>query len=321
MVSVFFYCSSPYVGYTLKQADYVNREMKSASEKSMTAMGYKLFNSSGSLMVLGEFEGRKYFHTRQSQSENYDEQGRRIYTNVAFAAEDAKDEEIINKIALYVFFNEEEFYRQMADMILLLDDGFIVDFDKLSVFMTEKINNTDFSLKPGSGNAGRFYNDVMKCRNKKLSFVVTESTWSYFIKQAGCDFNNTVLYKFSSDEAQSLVSGSKFEPKVKENDNNTQHEEQTPVNSGIVDSKEKNNENESNNNQLNEVQIHVNSVNIESGKKEYNNNYNNNNKKFKDTSFLSSIFSVKGILACAAAGVIFIILVVCIFTHIFKLIF
>lgn len=282
MVSVFFYCSSPYVGYTLKQADYVNREMKSASGESMTAMGYKLFNSSGSLMVLGEFEGRKYFHTRQSQSENYDEQGRRIYTNVAFTAQDSADAEIINKIALYVFFNEEDFYRRMADLIALLDDGFTVDFDRLSAFMAEIMNDAGFNLKPGGGNAGRFYNDVMKCRNKTLSFVVMESTWSYFVKQAGSDFNHSVLYKFSSGEAQTLVSGSKIELQEKKNDNKPV-ETQTAVSRSKTELQEK----------------------------------KNDNRPFQDISFSSSIFSGNGILICAAIGVVFIILLICIFQAIF----
>lgn len=210
MVSVFFYCSSPYVGYTLKQADYIKKEMKSVSEKDMTAIGYKLFNSSGSFMTLGKFDGRKYFHTRQSQSENFDEQGRRIYTNVAFVGENSKDDETINKIAMYVMFNENMFYKQIADMITLQDDGFTIEFDKLNSFV-DKLNKTDISIKSSSNNTVKFYDDIMSSNSKELSFVVTESTWSYFVKQAGYDFNESVLYKLSLHDAEMLTDGSTIE--------------------------------------------------------------------------------------------------------------
>jgi len=210
MVSVFFYCSSPYVGYTLKQADYTKKEMKSVSEKDMTAIGYKLFNSSGSFMTLGKFDGRKYFHTRQSQSENFDEQGRRIYTNVAFVGENSTDDETINKIAMYVMFNENMFYKQIADMITLQDDGFTIEFDKLNLFV-DKLNKTNISIKSSSHKAVKFYDDIMSCNSKELSFVITESTWSYFVKQAGYDFNESVLYKLSLQDAEILTDGSTVE--------------------------------------------------------------------------------------------------------------
>lgn len=220
MVSVFFYCSSPYVGYTLKQADYIKKEMKSVSPKDMTAIGYKLFNSSGSFMIFGKFEGRKYFHTRQSQSENFDEQGRRIYTNVAFVGENSRDDKTINKIAMYVMFNEKIFYKEISDMIMLLNEGFTVDFAKLSAFI-EKIANFDIRLKSGSNETKKFYNDMLNRNDKELGFVITESTWSYLTKQCGYDFNESVLYKLSLQDAEILTSGSviEFGDKISSNDN------------------------------------------------------------------------------------------------------
>lgn len=98
MISVFFNCSSPYVGYRLLQADYVQEKMVACSEKEMTPTGYKLFNSSGSYMLLGTVHNRKYFHSCESQSVQYDEQGRPIYNNIAFLAGSVKDTPIINKI-------------------------------------------------------------------------------------------------------------------------------------------------------------------------------------------------------------------------------
>ncbi len=203
MISVFFYCSSPYVGYTLRQADYINKEMKGVSEKSMTAKGYKLINSSGSYMVLGKFGERKYFHTRQSQSENYDEQNRRILTNVAFVGENGSDDGAVNKLAMYVMFNEEKFYEEISGMISLVQTGFTVDFEKLEAFL-QKIDKADITLKSESNQALSFFEKVMKC-DKELSFVITESTWSYLVKQVGYDFNEDVLYKLALREAKVLT--------------------------------------------------------------------------------------------------------------------
>lgn len=222
MISIFFYCSSPYVGYTLKKADYINKEMKNVSEKDMTAIGYKLFNSSGSFMVLGKFDGRKYFHTRQSQSENFDEQNRRIYENVAFVGENIQDEKVIDKIAMYVLFNEKIFYRKMADMTILLDDGFTIDFNKLLAFVNE-IDKAKIVFDSSNNNAVKFYNDIMKCCDKEISFVITESTWSYFIKQVGFDFNESVLYKLSLQDAELLTKDSivKLDNEIKSTDNSS----------------------------------------------------------------------------------------------------
>ncbi len=203
MVSVFLYCSSPYVGYTLKQADYRKKEMRAVTENDMTPIGYKVFCSSGSFMVLGKFNGKKYFHTRQSQSENYDEQNRRIYTNAAFVGENKEDEKTINRIAAYALFDEEAFYKEITGMITLLDDGFSVDFDKLACFI--KKFDSEVILETTNGAAQKLYKAIMAKGNDTITFIVTESTWSYFVKQVGHDFNDSVLYKLSFDDAESIT--------------------------------------------------------------------------------------------------------------------
>lgn len=197
MVSVFFNCSSPYVGYTLKEADYEEGRMVSCGRREMGELCYKIFNSSGSYMVLSTLEGKRYFHTRQSRSEAYDEHGRRIYTNVAFVADGREDIPVVNRIAAYVFFEEETFYRWMAKLITLLDDGFTVDFAELKRFLNQCANGLEArEREAGAGNALSFFNCV--CKGK--DFVALESTISYFNKQAGYDFG--ALKQFSLTEAQ-----------------------------------------------------------------------------------------------------------------------
>ncbi len=197
MVSAFFNCSSPYVGYTLKKADYAEEKMVPCGRREMGELCYKVFNSSGSYMVLSSFEGKRYFHSRQSQSEEYDEQGRRIYMNVAFVADGREDVPIVNRIAAYVFFEEKAFYRRMAKMIMLLDDGFTVDFAELKRFLAQCANGLEaHEKKAGAGNALSLFKSVCDGQD----FVALESTITYFNKQAGYDFS--ALKQFSLVEVQ-----------------------------------------------------------------------------------------------------------------------
>lgn len=209
MISVFFNCSSPFVGYTLKKADYVQEAMFSCTPEDMTLTGYKVFNSSGSYMLLGTFDGRRYFHTRQSQSEQYDEQGRRIYTNIAFISESLTDASVVNVIAAYAFFEEEAFYKEIADMIILLKDGFTVNFEALSGFINRFSGS--FRLDTKSSEAASFFHMISKSNNQyQIDFIVRESTWNYFVKQVQNDFNNSVARQFSHSEASSLASQGRF---------------------------------------------------------------------------------------------------------------
>ena len=203
MISVFFYCSSPYVGYKLKQADYVNKEMVNVVKKEqMTSLGYECFIQSGSYMLLGKFDGKKFFHTRESDSQKYDEQGRRIFTNLAFVGEDVADENTIIKIAAYAFFEEEKFYKTMSQMIVLLKEGFTVDFDKLSDFIN-KMSKKSFRFSSFNKDAIAFYQGIMTPNDKPIHFIVTESTWSYFVKQTNNQFNeDSALNILSSIDAK-----------------------------------------------------------------------------------------------------------------------
>ena len=206
MVKVFFLCSSPFVGYTLKQADYTENQMLPVSEQAMTPLGYKIFNSSGSYMVLADVSGYRYFHTRQSQSEQYDEQGRRIYANIAFLGSGPKEREIINKLAAYAFFAEEAFYKEMAAMITLLNDGFTIDFEKLSAFLKRFEKNC--VLDAASAEAKMFFREITgRALGNEITFVLLEATWNYFTKQIGYDFHNSVKRQLLPDSAAALRAG------------------------------------------------------------------------------------------------------------------
>lgn len=204
MISVFFHCSSPYVGFRLMQADYVQEKMILGTEKEMTPIGYKLFNSSGSYMLLGTFQGLKYFHSCESQSENYDEQGRPIHNSVAFLSDDEKDAPILKAIAAYVFFNEEEFYAEMAKYITLLDDGFTVDFKALAAFLKRFEQGCEIQAKTLA--AERCFKSIMAADGTyDVDFIVRQSTWNYFIKQVEMNFTKNDNYNLSDDQGRELA--------------------------------------------------------------------------------------------------------------------
>lgn len=204
MISVFFNCSSPYVGFRLLQADYTQEKMVACSEKEMTPIGYKLFNSSGSYMLLGTVDNRKYFHSCESQSVQYDEQGRPIHNSVAFLAGSAKDAPIINAIAAYVFFNEEAFYSEMAKYITLLDDGYTVDFKALAAFLKKFEQGCQIQTEVPA--AGHFFRDILSSDGSyDIDFIVRQSTWNYFVKQVGRDFTRNEKYNMSDTQGEALA--------------------------------------------------------------------------------------------------------------------
>lgn len=204
MISVFFNCSSPYVGFRLLQADYVNNKMVACTEKEMTPTGYKLFNSSGSYMLLGTFHDRKYFHSCESQSVNFDEQGRPIHNSIAFLAGTSADARIINAIAAYVFFNEEEFYAEIAKYITLLDDGYTVDFQALETFLKKFEQGCQIRAKTPA--ADRFFREIQNSSGSyEVDFIVRQSTWNYFAKQAGRDFTRNEKYNMSDTQGEELA--------------------------------------------------------------------------------------------------------------------
>lgn len=204
MVSVFFNCSSPYVGFRLLQADYVQEKMVRCTEKEMTPTGYKVFNASGSYMLLGTFHGRRYFHSCESRTENYDEQGRPIYNSMAFLAGTPADAPIINAIAAYVFFNEDAFYAEMARYITLLDDGYTVDFKALAAFLKRFEQGCEIQTK--SMMAKRCFNAILASEGSyAVDFIVRQSTWNYFVKQVGKDFTKNEQFNLSGEQGRSLA--------------------------------------------------------------------------------------------------------------------
>lgn len=206
MISVFFYCSSPYVGYSIKKADYVNREMipcNSARKLDFGERGYRIFTASGSYMFFGNIDNKRYLHTRQSKTENYDEQNRRIYNDIAFIGDSKEDFSVLNKIAAYVFFEEEKFYAEIAKMITLLDDGFTVDFEALSEFIKRFDGAVEIVTEDPV--AKNIFNDVfLKENNNEVILMVPETTVEYFFKQVDYNFRNNILKTVTSQQKQLL---------------------------------------------------------------------------------------------------------------------
>ena len=212
MVSVYFNCSSPYVGFTIRQADYLNNTMRLCSVKTpiMPSDCYELFSNGGSTLLLGRFGNHRYLQATQTETENYDEQGRRIYASVAFSSGSAADVPVINRIAAYAFFNEKTFYEEIAKMIILLKDGFTVDFARLSAFLERFAREGVF--QSNSQHAKSVYQAIIHSEGKyDIDLVVLEATWDYLVNQVGRKFTKNDLCCFAEDRARTLAEKGHFE--------------------------------------------------------------------------------------------------------------
>lgn len=203
MVTAVFQCSSPFVGYTIRVADRQKKEMTKCSAQEMTELGWQIFQVSGTYAILMDHENRRYFHARQSESRAFDEQGRRIYTNVAFvgAPDNDKDCRTVTNIALYELFAPEDFYQRIAELIRLTDEGFEVDFEKLECFLTRL--EKGLWCKTKSRQVQELWDEILSFPScEKIRFVVLEATWEYFVKQAGTDFGRSVKRTLSLQEVR-----------------------------------------------------------------------------------------------------------------------
>ena len=212
MVTVIFQCSSPFVGYTLRIADYKNQTMQKCSAEQMTPLGYKIFSVSGTYSILMRIQGRRYFHARQFRSEAFDEQGRRIYTNVAFIGEpgNSRDDAVINRIAAYEFFETDVFYKEIASMIRLTETGFTVAFDLLAGYLKQFENDLRCITK--EKRVTELYGEILRdISGRDITFVVLEATWEYFCKQAGTDFKSSVNRRFTLEQAKQYAARGRVE--------------------------------------------------------------------------------------------------------------
>ena len=124
---------------------------------------------------------------------------------MAFLAGSAKDAPIINAIAAYVFFNEEEFYAEMAKYITLLDDGYTVDFKALAAFLKKFEQGCQMQAKTPA--ADRFFREIQSSDGSyDVDFIVRQSTWNYFVKQVGRDFTRNEKYNMSDTQGEELAS-------------------------------------------------------------------------------------------------------------------
>ncbi|MBQ4059520.1 MAG: hypothetical protein IJD40_11395 [Lachnospiraceae bacterium] len=196
----------------MKKADYINKVMvpcNSVKPLELGKIGYTIFNNSGSCMLLGNIDGKKYFHTRESKTKNYDEQNRPIYNDLAFVADNKDDYLVVNKIAAYAFFNEEEFYSKISKMITLLGEGFTVDFELLAEFI--KCFENDIELITEDKTAKNLFSKVfMKDNPNQISLIVPEATLEHFFKQSGSVLKKDVLESIDADEQKRFSEVSTF---------------------------------------------------------------------------------------------------------------
>lgn len=184
MISVFFRCNCPFAGYVQRKVDYINHRLTECSKQEMTYTGYSLFRSSGSYMILANFEGRRYFHSRQSKSSALDDQNRPVRNNVVFVGNGPEDDLVVSRAAGYALLKEEEFYKEIASMITLLDSEFEVDYEALKAFLQRF--ETDFAVESPNAADKKMCQDIFFQRtNNDVDFIVLEADLEFLNKQLG----------------------------------------------------------------------------------------------------------------------------------------
>lgn len=201
MISVFFRCNCPFAGYVQRKVDYMNQRLTECSKQEMTYTGYSLFRSSGSYMILANFEGRRYFHSRQSKSTALDDQNRPVRNNVVFVGNSPEDDLVVSRLAGYALLKEEKFYKEIASMITLRDSEFEVDYEALKIFL--KRFETDFSVDSPNAADKKMCEDIFfKQTNNDVDFIVLEADLDFLNKQLGRLAK--VQYAFNCKEMQEL---------------------------------------------------------------------------------------------------------------------
>lgn len=201
MISVFFRCNCPFAGYVQRKVDYINQRLTECSKQEMTYTGYSLFRSSGSYMILANFEGRRYFHSRQSKSTALDDQNRPVRNNVVFVGNSPEDDLTVSRLAGYALLKEAEFYKEIASMITLKESEFEVDYETLKAFL--KRFETDFSVESPNAADKKMCEDIFfKRTNNDVDFIVLEADLDFLNKQLGRVAK--VQYAFDYKEMQEL---------------------------------------------------------------------------------------------------------------------
>lgn len=208
MVSVFFHCSCPYIGFQIKKVDYANRQLIPCSGSERYELGkvcHKVFTSSGSHDFLGNLEGKRYFHTRSSTTQIFDENNRPIYNDMAFVGETPDDFKMINKICAYSFFEEEAFYEEILGMITLTRNGFEVDFDKFVPFL--KRFEGELIIDAKNNRAKDIYeNAFIKDNSNEICVIVPETSIANFFRQVEITLDCKQAKIFTVSEKKELQS-------------------------------------------------------------------------------------------------------------------
>ncbi|MCD7957503.1 MAG: hypothetical protein LUG93_17520 [Lachnospiraceae bacterium] len=207
MISVVLNCSSPFVGYAEKAVDWQKNDMAEVSSKVLTEEGMKFFNVSGSKYLLADFGTRKYFHARNMGAKAFDEQNRRIYTNIAFIGETKEDAGAINQLAAYAILKEQEFYTEFARLIVLEKLGYTVKFQEMKEFLAKFYQKNRFSA--GTAGGQKLLSAIFSEGQTRMKLIVFEADWDYFVRQSEMPGLKHAVLELGNEELKQLVAKSK----------------------------------------------------------------------------------------------------------------
>lgn len=201
MTDIFLYCSYNLAasGYQLSKVDNINEKMILINRdniKLIPPMVKTIFTHGGAKIVLGQYQNdRAYFVIKgivnENQEKSRDEQGRKVFVNVAFVWDD-RDTSQMTRVSQYILGNFSDFSRELCNMIEVKNDaiGYEVKYEKLNGFLKQFRQGTlHFDDASNSVKYLNMIKNIDISPKNSFSFVVLESSWKYFFDMNGIKLN------------------------------------------------------------------------------------------------------------------------------------
>lgn len=181
-VNIYFYCSTPSMGFITRQIDYYTglKISRSVSEnESMLPYAYKLMLCDGITAALFEQNGRLCLVVRQIIDQKPDQHGRKKRMSLVVDVASAGDREWLSAMAAQFAASHGTMAGKLLEAISVFEGnvGFDVNKDKLSEFLNIP------SAAP-AGEARKIF-DAVKNSDDEFKLIVTEFNMEYIERTSG----------------------------------------------------------------------------------------------------------------------------------------
>ena len=191
-MKVFFYCTSPSMGFVLKQIDYetgeVLRERKEAAD-SMPPNTFPIMTRSGAEMALYQTKDELCFVAKNIRSETTDCYGRHKHTSLVLSASKERKNQL-RQFAAWALLDYKAFAKAVTDCLEVYDGpkGYQVKIDQFSELF-ERFNRTMYIQS--AAHKEKWRKLVEMAGRKPFQYLVLDAKLDYFISSTGVQVSPT----------------------------------------------------------------------------------------------------------------------------------